>query len=834
VAQAASISRRLAIARAGRAAILALVVGLGSGGAGLVVAVSSASAHREDSLEPSVRSATEPRPRDFTAKRLDLDGDPLPDGAVARLGTTRFNHGSAIRSVAFTPDGKTLLSLGNDLILRRWDSRTGREHDAPGGLDIRACSYTLSPDGKCLTTFDGEFVRRSDFATGVELSRWVAPSRNASYDLRSMVVSPDGATVAAPSLSAKSVSTLWNLAKTGDGRRLEADEPRISCVAFSPGGDLIATVGPAVFNRGVALKDGRGVPIVKQHEGGSVRIWNVREGTEWQHYLVDGGQPTCVSFSPDGKTLAVGFSDSTLRIYDPAVRKELSCLDTQGQIQISLAFSPDGRTLASGSKSASNTGFDLVPVHLWDVTTFKEMRQILAHEQHVSSLAFAPDGKTLASAGADATVRLWEVATGRRINPSHANRSHISCVLASPIDRGLITAGHDGTIRRWDAGTGRERNGLGTLPLGVENMAISPDGRLFLVVGTDGVVQLRDVISGNELRRLVDRSPSGCLAGLAFSVNGKTACAARRIWDVDSGRELATLRDSQGRDFQPWATHSVAFTPDGKDVIATDQHRVSVFDAATGREVRRVAEKELFNAIALSPDGRFLALLLGRGHVIRLLHLGSGRQVAKPLALGDTGWALAFSRDGRLLAAGSGDLGWNADGSIRVWELASGREICRFQGHRAEVTSIAFLPDSRRIASAGADAIAMVWDIARIEREAESTLGHDDIELFWADLAGDHAAKANRAILALVTAPDRVVPFLAGRLKPIRLDDPAKDTSLGPIASGETLRRLRAISVLEKIGTPDARRILEQLASGLEGARETRDAKAALRQLQRR
>ena len=83
----------------------------------------------------------------------------------------------------------------------------------------------------------------------------------------------------------------------------------------------------------------------------------------------------------------------------------------------------------------------------------------------------------------------------------------------------------------------------------------------------------------------------------------------------------------------------------------------------------------------------------------------------------------------------------------------------------------------------------------------------------------------------MVAAPDHVVPFLAGRLKPVRSDDPTKDTSLGPIASGETLRRLRAIAVLEKLATPGARRVLEQIASGLDGARETRDARAALRRM---
>ena len=93
------------------------------------------------------------------------------------------------------------------------------------------------------------------------------------------------------------------------------------------------------------------------------------------------------------------------------------------------------------------------------------------------------------------------------------------------------------------------------------------------------------------------------------------------------------------------------------------------------------------------------------------------------------------------------------------------------------------------------------------------------------------AARANRAIWVMAADPDRAVPFLADRLKPVAPDDPEKDTSVGLVASRETLRRLRAIAVLEKLGTPEARRVLERLASGFEGARETRDARAALRRL---
>src|SRR5262249_8334180 len=144
-----------------------------------------------------------------------------------------------------------------------------------------------------------------------------------------------------------------------------------------------------------------------------------------------------------------------------------------------------------------------------------------------------------------------------------------------------------------------------------------------------------------------------------------------------------------------------------------------------------------------------------------------------------------------------------------------------------------FFRDGHRVASAGSDSLAMVWDLT-LEAEGTSHVTElsppPDPERLWADLGND-ASRAYRAIWRMCSRGERVVAFLAERLKPIRQDDPDKDTSLGPLATGETLRRLRAIALLEKINTPAARRLLERMATGLEGARETRDAKSALRRL---
>ncbi len=330
----------------------------------------------------------------------------------------------------------------------------------------------------------------------------------------------------------------------------------------------------------------------------------------------------------------------------------------------------------------------------------------------------------------------------------------------------------------------------------------------------DATIHLLDMSAEQKLPRLLVGNPNSRGRGLAFSPDGRLATASGKIWDVATGLEHASLLDERGEPFHPWAW--ACFTPDSMGLLATDGSAIWMWDVAGGRPVRQIAAPgSQIMSVSLTPDGRFLAA--GVHDALRLWHLASGREINVTMHHDAKYVVAAFSPDGRLLVSGCGYDMTSDDPSVRVWEVASGGEIRRFDGHRAGVFSVAFFPDGHRIASSSADATAMVWDVMQ---PAPASRGSSPVPLeldrLWAEL-DKYAARAYQAIWALTREPEQAVQLLADRLKPVKTDDPNKDVSLGPLAHGDTLRRLRAIAVMEKIGTPEARRALERLALGFEG-----------------
>lgn len=606
----------------------------------------------------------------------DRYGDPLPAGAVARLGTIRLRHFGWVNCVAYSPNGKFLASGGEeDERVRVWDAETGKElrqfHLGRKGQDASPIDgVAFSPDGKLLAAGGrGTELALWDVASGKETSR-------AQGVTRYIVFAPDSRTVVlggVPNLGAELLDLQSN-----KRRNLPQGFETIHAAAFSPDGKLLATAGPK--NR-LSLWD---APTLK-----TLRSLRGHEG-----------EVRSLDFSPDGKQFVSGGVDKTIRLWDVASGKELRRFEAPNLVD-GVRFTPDGKMLATRSEGRAI---------LWDLKSGRKLRQFICYGGDYSfpPMAFSPDGKKLLAAQGNA-LQVWETATAKEFFPANAIRGRIDNLAYSGEGRILATVSWEGTIRLWDTATYRELRRFGGRQPGVRGFALSADGRLAATAGEDKTTRLWDAETGKDLFRWDTILNDGF--HLAFTPDGQMLASGNgdgsiRLWQTSTGKQLHRLKGhSEG------PVYGVAFSPDGQTLLSAALDKtLRLWDWKASRELRVLrGHTDWATAAAFTPDGQTVASAGGSDdRFIRLWDVKSGKEL-RPLEGHEPGintgiFSIVFSPDGRMLASvGFGE-------ALHLWEVSTGKERCRFHGQDYRTEKVAFSPDGRILASVGADGNVLFWD----------------------------------------------------------------------------------------------------------------------------
>src|SRR5262245_4976818 len=428
----------------------------------------------------------------------------------------------------------------------------------------------------------------------------------------------------------------------------------------------------------------------------TVKLWDVATGQEIVNLKGHSGWAWSGAFSPDGKRLATGSNDNTVKLWDTATGQELVTLNGHKGAVLSVIFSPDGRKLASGSDDRT--------AKLWDVVTGHEVVNFIGHGSKIWSVAISPDGKKLATGSVDRTAKLWDADTGQEIVTLSGHEGEVLSVAFSRDGKRLATGSADRTTKLWDAATSHELvtlKGHGDM---VNSVDFSPDGKKLATGSSDNTAKLWDAATCQEIVTLKGHGSE--VNSVAFSPDGKrlvtgSADHTTKLWDLAKEQEPSTF-DGHGA-----GAISVAFSPDGKKLAAGyEDHTVKLWDAATGREIVTLnGHEDIVGSVAFSPDGKTLATG-SFDHTAKLWDVTTGQVIVTLKGHRAEVSSVAFSPDGQRLATGS------HDNTVKLWDTATGREIVTLKGDGDWVRSVAFSPDGKRLATGSTEHPAKIWDVA--------------------------------------------------------------------------------------------------------------------------
>jgi WD40 repeat protein len=754
----------------------------------------------------------------------------LPQGAVARLGSVYCRHNGPVTAVALLPNGKGLVSFGLDDKLCLWDAATAKLRWKV--LTVVQC-LAVAPNNQLLATGNclGDALRLWDVNTGGkvhEIGGKPDQFRALTFSFDSKVLAtPDGGTGIA----------LWDVAKGTVLATFGADQGAIQALTFAPTGLVLASGGP----------------------DGVVRLWDVSKNHELLRLKGLGEGTDSIAFSHDGTRIAAVDRRGNFVVWDAVTGKRL-CMGKGGRTLVQFAADDQSLVMQTGSD-----------VGRWRTATADLMELLTSHIGPVSSVGVSADGKLLITGGRGGAVRLWDLATGKEMTPVSVVEGPAHTVAFTQHGK-VIVRGSPTGVDFWEWSTGKRLHQWGRIQ---PPFALAGRANRLLGLTEAGAVAVYDWEQQAHLPCLLKEPkrpiPSNNKLLVAGSAKGKWLATTGPLYDV------AIYDAATGvllREIKPGAAtvSALALSGDGK-TLATGSHEgiVRLWDPATGAHLRTLnlpspvpADRpRAIAALGLSYEGTFvIAADEGDGFCVWHALSGSVRLVGNKAHID----ALALSDDGRLAAFAE------TDGKLQVWEVITASRVGQIGGADGNVKALAFSPDGSKLAAGHDSGTVLVWHAiggSVVGGPAlPGQLSAKDWDVLWDHLGHADAKVGCTAQQIFAAHPQKALELLSKRLEPeplllslvveqlldqlgdlelkVRASATEKLLGLGHVIapalrarlaatknlglalriedilrhlawsklSDEELRQVRAVAVVEQLGSPKTLKLLRTLADG--------------------
>ena len=685
-----------------------------------------------------------------TGKELDLIAEEQPD---------------SIYSAAYSPDSKTIATVGRDKTVRLWNAHTGKHLKTLTGHKDEVNSVAYSPDGQILATGSSDNTIRLWNANS---GKYIKTLKGHTQPVSSVQFSSDGDMLASSTLSG--TIRFWRMSK---GQLIRTLRGYRELISYSPVGKTLFLIpNPDGSNTVFRTKDSDGyiteeVTLANPDTIYAMHILDVVTGQQIKT-IPSLNYVNCFASSPDGKTIAISDGER-FGLWDATTGKHLKTL-SEGTPEVqSIAYSPDGNTIATvrwdrvqwwnaqtgeniktfpssidnfgairfspdGKTIAISAGTGLSLLH---AESGKYLTTLEGHKDFISGFAFSPDSKTIATGSSDGTARLWDVDTGENLkifNMEHTKHRNefvrIYPPKFSPDGKTLAFRSNHNTLWLWDT---QQQYIVRTIPgehYHIKDFVFSNDGKILATRSKTEAVHLWNTKTGRHINTL-----TGLTNFITFSPDGNILATSLdnwvELWSTNTGEKLNEL-------FIPNACNTKIMWTEGGNPFTITIHQnesVSLWDLTTGQHIQafeggmdetlaalgrsffRMTNKVMIGSwnteLVVSPTQDTFVTVVEQNPV-RLWDITTRKQIGKSIKSlkGEKNYTLVqYSPDGKTIATipiGPDRQG----GTVRLWDVATGEHLKTLKGYsNCDFKSVAFSPDSKTIATGHWDGTVLLWDI---------------------------------------------------------------------------------------------------------------------------